>query len=235
MKTIRLFCIPLLLIAFTTVNGAEPHSAIKPVPRSGGWMTRHESFNKRVAQGKVDLVFIGDSITQGWEGKGKDVWAKYYTKRNTVNLGISGDRTQHVIWRLDNGNLKDITPKAAVIMIGTNNSGSNSPAEIADGVKVIVEQIRKKSPNTKILLLAVFPRGTNNDDARRKVNQGANAIFKKLADSKQVHYLDIGEHFLTDDGILEREIMPDLLHLSPKGYTIWTESIEKSLAKLLGE
>jgi len=84
-------------------------------------------------------------------------------------------------------------------------------------------------------LLAVFPRGTNNDDARRKVNQGANAIFKKLADSKQVHYLDIGEHFLTDDGILEREIMPDLLHLSPKGYTIWAESIEKSLAKLLGE
>ncbi|MBT4695041.1 MAG: GDSL family lipase [Planctomycetaceae bacterium] len=235
MKTIRLFCIPLLLTAFTTVTGAEPHSAIKPVPRSGGWMTRHESFNKRVAQGKVDLVFIGDSITQAWEGNGKDVWAKYYGKRNAVNLGIGGDRTQHVIWRLDNGNLKDITPKAAVIMIGTNNSGSNSPAEIADGVKVIVEQIRKKSPNTKILLLAVFPRGTNNDDARRKVNQGANAIFKQLADSKHVHYLDIGQHFLTDDGTLTREIMPDLLHLSPKGYTIWAESIEKSLAKLLGE
>jgi lysophospholipase L1-like esterase len=235
MKTIRLFCIPLFLFAFTTITGAEPHSAIKPVPRSGGWMTRHESFNKRVAQGKVDLVFIGDSITQGWEGKGKDVWAKYYTKRNTVNLGIGGDRTQHVIWRLDNGNLKDITPKAAVIMIGTNNSGNNTPAEIADGVKVIVEQIRKKSPSTKILLLAVFPRGTNNDDARRKVNQGANAIFKKLADSKHVHYLDIGEHFLTDDGTLEREIMPDLLHLSPKGYLIWAESIEKLLADLLGE
>jgi len=235
MKTIRLFCIPLLLIAFTTITAAEPHSAIKPVPRSGGWMTRHESFNKRVAQGKVDLVFIGDSITQAWEGSGKDVWAKYYGKRNAVNLGIGGDRTQHVIWRLDNGNLKNITPKAAVIMIGTNNSGSNTPAEIADGVKVIVEQIRKKSPSTKILLLAVFPRGTNNDDARRKVNQGANAIFKKLADSKHVHYLDIGEHFLTDNGTLEREIMPDLLHLSPQGYTIWAESIEKSLAKLLGE
>lgn len=235
MKTIRLFCIPLLLIAFTTITAAEPHSAIKPVPRSGGWMTRHESFNKRVAQGKVDLVFIGDSITQAWEGSGKAAWAKYYGTRNAVNLGIGGDRTQHVIWRLDNGNLKDITPKAAVIMIGTNNSGSNTPAEIADGVKVIVEQIRKMSPNTKILLLAVFPRGTNNADARRKVNQGANAIFKNLADSKHVHYLDIGQHFLTDDGTLTREIMPDLLHLSPKGYNIWAESIEKSLAKLLGE
>jgi lysophospholipase L1-like esterase len=236
MKTIRLFCIPLLLIAFTTFTAAEePHSAIKPVPRSGGWMTRHESFNKRVAQGKVDLVFIGDSITQGWEGSGKDVWAKYYANRNTVNLGIGGDRTQHVIWRLDNGNLKNIMPKAAVIMIGTNNSGSNTSAEIADGVKVIVEQIRKMSPKTKILVLGVFPRGTNNDDARRKVNQGANAIFKNLADSKHVHYLDIGKHFLTDDGILTREIMPDLLHLSPKGYLIWAESIEKPLADLLDE
>jgi beta-glucosidase len=236
MKTIRLFCIPLLLIAFTTFTAAEePHSAIKPVPRSAGWMTRHESFNKRVAQGKVDLVFIGDSITQGWEGSGKDVWAKYYANRNTVNLGIGGDRTQHVIWRLDNGNLKNIMPKAAVIMIGTNNSGSNTSAEIADGVKVIVEQIRKMSPKTKILVLGVFPRGTNNDDARRKVNQGANAIFKNLADSKHVHYLDIGKHFLTDDGTLTREIMPDLLHLSPKGYLIWAESIEKPLADLLDE
>jgi lysophospholipase L1-like esterase len=236
MKTIRLFCIPLLLIAFTTFTAAEePHSAIKPVPRTGGWLTRHESFNKRVAQGKVDLVFIGDSITQGWEGSGKDVWAKYYANRNTVNLGIGGDRTQHVIWRLDNGNLKNITPKAAVIMIGTNNSGSNTSAEIADGVKVIVEQIRKMSPKTKILVLGVFPRGTNNDDARRKVNQGANAIFKNLADSKHVHYLDIGAHFLTDDGTLTREIMPDLLHLSPKGYLIWAESIEKPLVDLLDE
>lgn len=236
MKTIRLFYIPLLLVALTTFTAAEePHSAIKPVPRTGGWLTRHESFNKRVAQGKVDLVFIGDSITQGWEGSGKDVWAKYYANRNTVNLGIGGDRTQHVIWRLDNGNLKNITPKAAVIMIGTNNSGSNTSTEIADGVKVIVEQIRKMSPKTKILVLGVFPRGTNNDDARRKVNQGANAIFKNLADSKHVHYLDIGEHFLTDDGTLTREIMPDLLHLSPKGYLIWAESIEKPLADLLGE
>jgi len=236
MKTIRLFCIPLLLIAFTTFTAAEePHSAIKPVPRTGGRLTRHESFNKRVGQGKVDLVFIGDSITQGWEGSGKDVWAKYYANRNTVNLGIGGDRTQHVIWRLDNGNLKNITPKAAVIMIGTNNSGSNTSAEIADGVKVIVEQIRKMSPKTKILVLGVFPRGTNNDDARRKVNQGANAIFKNLADSKHVHYLDIGAHFLTDDGTLTREIMPDLLHLSPKGYLIWAESIEKPLVDLLDE
>ena len=198
-------------------------------------MKRHNSFNTRVAKGNVDLVFIGDSITQGWEGKGRGVWAKFYGKRNTVNLGIGGDRTQHVIWRLDNGNLKDITPKAAVIMIGTNNSGSNSSKEIAEGVEVIVKQIQAKSPKTKILLLGVFPRGTNNADKRRKVNKGANTIFSKLANGKTVHYLDIGPKFLQKDGTLTKEIMPDLLHLSEKGYTIWAESIEPKLKELLGE
>ena len=99
------------------------HSAVTPEPRSGGWMKRHESFNQRVAKGNVDLIFIGDSITHAWESSGKAVWEKHYAKRNAVNLGISGDRTQHVLWRLDNGNIKNIHPKVAVIMIGTNNSG----------------------------------------------------------------------------------------------------------------
>ena len=216
-------------------SAAEPHDAIKPVPRAGNWMKRHESFNTRVAKGNVDLLFIGDSITQGWDGRGKAVWEKFYDKRNTVNLGIGGDRTQHVIWRLDNGNIKNIAPKAAVMMIGTNNSGSNSSEQIAEGVSVIVKQLRDKLPEMKILLLGVFPRGANNEDQRRKVNEGANAIFAKLDDGKHVFYLDIGKKFLEDDGTLTREIMPDLLHLSEQGYTIWAESIEEKLATLLGE
>ena len=211
------------------------HSAVKPVPRSGGWMERHESFNQRVAKGKVDLVLIGDSITHGWEGQGKSVWEKFYGKRNAVNLGIGGDRTQHVIWRLDNGNVKGISPKAAVVMIGTNNSGNNSPEEIADGLAAITKQLRNKLPKTKVLLLGIFPRGTNKDDGRRQVNEKANAIFKKLADGKDVHYLDIGDKFLETDGTLTRKIMPDLLHLSVEGYTIWAESIEPTLKKIMGE
>ncbi len=235
MKSIFLICTLLLSPPLSAAEKTKLHSALNPVPRQGGWMKRHESFNTRVAKGNVDLVFIGDSITQGWEGRGKGVWEKFYGKRNTVNLGIGGDRTQHVIWRLDNGNLKDITPKAAVIMIGTNNSGSNSSKEIADGVRAIVKQIRAKSPKTQILLLGVFPRGTNNEDKRRQVNEGANKIFSKLDNGKYVHYLDIGPKFLEKNGTLTREIMPDLLHLSEKGYTIWAESIEAKLAKLLGE
>jgi len=230
-----LLCLTTLLFAIAAIAEDKLHSATKPVPRSGGWTKRHQSFNKRVAQGNCDLIFIGDSITQGWEGRGKKVWAKHYTKRNAVNLGIGGDRTQHVIWRLDNGNLHRIKPKAAVIMIGTNNSGSNSSQEIADGVEVIVKQLRKKLPETKVLLLGVFPRGANKADKRRQVNEGANAIFKKIADGKSVHYLDIGQKFLKEDGTLPREIMPDLLHLSEKGYTIWAESIEAKLKELMGE
>ncbi len=237
-RTQSMLFLPALLLTLASTgfgDDKKSHDAITPVPRQGGWMKRHESFNKRVAEGNVDLVFIGDSITQGWEGRGKKVWEKFYGKRNSVNLGIGGDRTQHVIWRLDNGNVKDISPKAAVVMIGTNNSGSNTPEQIAEGVTAIIKQLRTKLPETKVLLLAVFPRGASDDDKRRQVNLKANAIFAKLDDGEHVHYLDIGPKFLNDEGVLTREIMPDLLHLSEAGYTIWAESIEASLVKLLGE
>jgi beta-glucosidase len=216
--------------------GAEdkPNDAIVPVPREGGWMTRHQSFNDRVKQGNVDLLFIGDSITQGWEGAGKGVWTEFYGKRNAVNLGIGGDRTQHVLWRLDNGNIEGIKPKLAVLMIGTNNSGTNSSEQIAAGITAIVEKLRTKLPETKVLILGVFPRGPNKDDAKRKVNEGANEIVKKLADDKNVYYLDIGPAFVADDGTLSKEIMPDLLHLNEKSYRLWAESIEPKVQELMG-
>lgn len=198
-------------------------------------MKRHESFNERVKKGNVDLLLIGDSITQGWEGQGKKVWEEFYTKRNAVNLGIGGDRTQHVLWRLDHGNVDGIKPKAAVLMIGTNNSNSNSSEQIAEGVKAIVDKLKEKLPETKVLVLAIFPRGANKDDAKRKVNQGANELIAKLADDKQVFFLDIGPKFLAEDGTLSKEIMPDLLHLNEKSYRIWAESIEDKLASLMGD
>ncbi len=225
----------------------KPNDAVIPVPRDGNWMKRHESFNERVKQGNVDLIFIGDSITQGWEGAGKNVWNEYYTKRNAVNLGIGGDRTQHVLWRLDHGNIDGINPKLAVLMIGTNNSGSNTSEQIAEGIKLIVEKLRTKLPNTKVLVLGIFPRADNfdaqknktekgtKDDAKRQVNERANEIVKKLADNQTVFYLDIGPKFLEADGTLSREIMPDLLHLNEKSYRIWAESIEPKVKELMGE
>jgi beta-glucosidase len=213
---------------------APPNDTTKPIPREGGWMTRQESINARAKQGNVDLIFIGDSITQGWEGNGKDVWQRYYGGRHAMNAGIGGDRTEHVLWRLDNGNIDGINPKLAVVMIGTNNAkGGNTSKEIAAGIKAIVERLRSKLPNTKVLLLGVFPRGEDNKDEIRKVNTGVNKIISELADDKNVFYLDIGPNFLMGGGVLPKETMPDLLHLSPQGYAIWAASIEPMVTKLM--
>jgi lysophospholipase L1-like esterase len=220
--------------AVTTV--VKQPSTVIPVPRDANWMKRHNSMNARVKQGNVDLLLIGDSITQGWENSGKGVWDKFYAKRNAVNLGIGGDQTQHVLWRLENGNIDGITPKLAMLMIGTNNSnGKELPENIAAGVKAIVDKLREKLPQTKVLVLGIFPRGTDDSDIKRQSNMKANEIIAKLADGKNVFYLDIGDKFLDSDRKLSKDIMPDLLHLSPKGYTIWAETVEPTVVKLMGE
>ena len=214
---------------------AQDHDAIKPVPRDANWMKRHDSFNARVKQGSVDLLFIGDSITQGWEGAGKAAWSEKYGKRNAVNLGIGGDRTQHVLWRLDNGNIDGIKPKLAVLMIGTNNSGQNTSEQIAGGITAIVTKLRDKLPETKVLILAVFPRGADATNKNRMVNEGANQIVAKLADGKNIEYLDIGPKFLDDKGGLSKEVMPDLLHLNAASYQTWADAIEPHVARMMGE
>jgi lysophospholipase L1-like esterase len=229
-----------LLASFFPVAGsardpdkAQPDTVV-PVPRDANWMKRQDLINSRAKEG-ANLVLIGDSITQGWEGAGKEVWAKYYTPRKTLNAGIGGDRTQHVLWRLDHGNIDGLKPKLAVIMIGTNNARDNKPEDTAAGIKAIVEKLRAKLPETKLLILAIFPRGEQPGDPLRLKNIAANEIVKKLADDKNVYYLDIGPKFVNADGTLGREIMPDLLHLSPKGYQIWAESIEPEVVRLMDE
>jgi len=227
-------CVSLLWTAVLAKD--TPLATVTPIPRKDAWwQKRHESMNARVKQGNVGMLLIGDSITHGWEGAGKETWKKYYEKRNAVNLGIGGDRTEHVLWRLENGNIDGIAPKLAVIMIGTNNSGGDKPEAIAAGIKAIVEKLRAKLPQTKVLILGIFPRGTDDKDARRQVGMKTNEIVANLADCKCVFYLDIGPKFLQPDRTLTKEIMPDLLHLSPKGYGIWAESIEPMVAKLMGE
>jgi beta-glucosidase len=227
----------LLLAAAISVSVLADHSAVTPAPRPDqGWKTRAELLNQRVKDNPdAQLLFIGDSITQGWEASGaKDVWEKYYGNRKAVNIGIGGDRTQHVLYRLQNGNLEGIKPKAAVVMIGTNNSNGedNTVEQIADGVKAIVKELRTREPQMKILVLGIFPRGENPNPQRGKVAQ-VNQIIQKLDDGQHVFYLDIGHRFLEEDGRLSAAIMPDYLHLTPKGYEIWAEAIELKLTELL--
>lgn len=200
------------------------------------WMPRHEDkLIEKNQMKKVDLVFLGDSITHAWEDKGKQVWEKKYAKRNALNLGFSGDRTENVLWRLQNGEVSDIDPKLLVLMIGTNNTGhrQDKPEETALGIKHILELLKSQLPNTKVLLLAIFPRGASVDDPLRKINDDINDIIKGYGDGKRVHYLDINHLFLDGNGNLSQSVMQDLLHPNKDQYKVWAEAMEPKITSLM--
>ncbi len=201
----------------------------------GWWKARHEQRLEQAKQGGWEIAFIGDSITQGWEGAGKPVWQEFYGSRKAINLGYSGDRTEHVLWRLLNGETDGYKPKLAIIMIGTNNTGhrKDPPADIAAGVAAILDELKVRWPDTKILLLGIFPRSANATDKPRVNNVEANKLLSALGDGQRVHFLDISDKMLTPEGVLTREVMPDALHPQAAGYRIWAESIEAKVAELL--
>ena len=217
--------------------------ALKPEVQTAAWaqawwMPRHkEKLEGLKKQEKIDLIMIGDSITHGWENGGRKVWDKYYAKRNAFNLGFSGDRTENVLWRLQHGAVDGISPKLAIIMIGTNNAGhrQDKAEDTAAGVKAIVDQLRTRLPNMKILVLAIFPRGKDATDGLRKLNDATNKILAGYADNQHVYYLDVNSKFLEDGGVLPAAIMPDLLHPNEKGYEIWAEAMEPTVKQLMGE
>jgi lysophospholipase L1-like esterase len=207
-----------------------------PDDPNNGFLKRHEGFLKDLAatNGNVGILFVGDSITDGWRGGGKQVFAKNYGEMHPLNIGIGGDRTQHVIWRLEHGEVEGISPKVAMLMIGTNNLGSNTNEEIAAGVTKIVHLLHEKLPQTKVLLLGIFPRGAKAEDPARGRIKAINAEIAKLDDGgKTVKYLDIGEKFLEPDGTLAKEIMPDALHPNETGYQVWAAATAHTLAEMM--
>lgn len=199
------------------------------------WAPRHEALVERMQQGGVDLLMIGDSITEGWANEGKTVWTQYYGDRNAVNLGFGGDRTEHVLWRLQNGEVDGINPKVAVLMIGTNNTGHRfeKPEETFEGIQAVVAELQKRLPETKILLLGIFPRDAEPNSPMRQLNEQVNAMVADWANGQPVEYLNINQAFLTDQGILTEKIMPDLLHLSAEGYAIWAKEMEPKLKAMM--
>ncbi len=213
--------------------------ATTPADRMGEawWKQRHERCVETTKKGGFDLIFIGDSITQGWEGGGKSVWNKFYANRNAANFGFSGDRTEHVLWRMDNGEIIGLHPKVAVMMIGTNNIGhkSSGPVETTQGVIAIVTKLRKAMPDTKVLLMSIFPRGATAMDQMRKEVAAASEGFRAIADEKTVFYRDFSRTFLTRDGDMWKNLMPDYLHPNEYGYELWARAMEPTLKRLLGE
>ena len=206
-------------------------------PKTGeiqtGFANSHKSFVAIAQKGEAQVVFLGDSITAGWNGQ-KALFEKEYGQYKAANFGIGGDQVQHVLWRVENGEFEGIKPKAVVLMIGTNNAGNpaHTPELIANGIKKIIAAIHQRSPDTKVLLLAVFPRAAKPTDAPRVKNEKVNAIIAKFDDGKKVHFFDIGAKFLTADGTLEKSVMPDLLHLNAASYQIEADAIREKLASL---
>jgi lysophospholipase L1-like esterase len=198
----------------------------------------HELFLARRTQGPIDLLFMGDSITEGWAGRGKAVWQKYYAPLNVANFGISGDKTQHVLWRIENGELDGITPKVVVLLIGTNNIGYPQE-DILAGDEKIVSEIHEKLPDTKLLILGIFPRG--GDPADPTVAEMRNKIIfvnKGLAtldDGNKTRFLDFGAKFETPDGKITDQYMYDLVPLHPNGdgYQLWADSMNPLLFEML--
>jgi len=240
----------------TTAPTTKPANPLHIGSRSGGWMKRHEAIVERIKKGNVDLLMIGDSITQNYEKNSppdnlyKPIWDEFYAPKNAVNLGISGDQTGNVLWRLMHGEIDGISPKAAVILVGTNDtrSGRRSVEETLAGINAIVDLLHQKLPNTKLLLLAILPSWDESFPEKPEKDLKINAALKeKYGNASDVTYMDIGPVFMKD-GKLDPSLYYDLklpkekdgsqrgpLHPTPQGQRMMAEAIEPTLKKLMGE
>jgi len=198
------------------------------------WMVRFMANLTRTQKGNIDLIFDGDSITANWMGPGHEVWNKNYAKLNAYDFGIPGDRTEHVLWRLDHGQVTGLHPKMIVLLIGTNNTANNTPEQISEGITAIIHEYQQLCPEAVILLQGIFPRGEEPTDPLRDKIKSINAIIAKLDDGKKVLYVDFGDKFLAPDGKITRDMMADFLHPVSKGYDIWADAIRPYIDKIFG-
>jgi lysophospholipase L1-like esterase len=224
-----------------------PVDASAPIPKTGNarFFEMHEKFLARAKAGPIDVLFLGDSITEGWT-RVPHIWEHYYGKYQPANFGIGGDQTHHVIWRIENGELDGIKPKVVVLMLGTNNSGQHTGGQIAAADGKIVSLIRAKLPDAKVLVLAIFPRGPRKNsegvvtyeailDAQKRMAAItlANAELAKLDDGATVRFLDINARFLGNDGTIPNIIMPDQLHPNAAGYQLWADAMRTLLDEMM--
>lgn len=241
------FAITLCIAACTVqaVPSAPVNPGTVPVPNSDALKGADSRINLRIAETRTrhyDVVFMGDSITHfwEWEGKGKEVFEKEFAGWDILNLATAGDRTEHTLWVIDQVDWKTLSPSVVMLMIGTNNrSAERYKTETAqdtfEGVKAVVAALRQKSPQTRILLLPIFPRGNDGTDILRIHNAQVNALLPTLCDGKAIRWIDFNHRFLdaTDGTTLHHDIMPDQLHPGPKGYQIWADAVKAPLSKLL--
>jgi beta-glucosidase len=246
-----ILCFAVIILSSATAHCAEQqaeradsvpkHQAIVPAPRiAEWWFARQAEKIGLMSKGDFDLLMVGDSITHNFENEevGLKVWEKHFVPRKAINLGFGGDRTEHVLWRLNHLPVLKEAPKGGVLLIGTNNIcwGSDTPKQAAEGVKAIARKLKEIYPDMEVLVLGVFPRRRNLDHPHRKqINELNSYLPELLKDINGVKFLDIGPAFLDENGFLSEEMMPDTTHPSEKGHEVWAEAIAPELKRMLGE
>lgn len=221
-------------------QAGAPSAAAMPAPRFDKedekraleYVREHERRLKALAAQRPDVIFIGDSGTQAWGVQGKDIWRERFVPLKAANIGSSGDRTQHVLWRIVNGEFAT-KPKAAVVLIGSNNTFYDSAEDITAGITAVVRAIRTESPDTRVLLMSILPRGNQLPNPRNDKSIAVNKAIAKLADGKTVWFIDIYAKYL-EDGQLRKDLFIDDSHLTAKGFAIWADAIAPQLKELVG-
>lgn len=222
--------VALLGLGFAPQDAKKPSSLV-PAPRTddGSIKREAECIKRATESGPVDVVFVGDSITQAWEGPGKAAWDKHIAPLGALNLGNSGDRTENVLWRLEKAPLTRLKAKHVVLLIGTNNlgHGTSNAQETLDGVKAVVTMLADQCAEANIHILEIFPRGERFNNMRGDICQINQALRAWVAGQKGARLMvhPIGDKFLSADGSISKDLMPDFLHLTPAGYEIWASSV----------
>ena len=229
-------------LAPVSQSQTRENTAVIPAPQGprmdANFIPKHEANIARAKLGNIDLLFIGDSIMQGWPSSGdwgKDVWEKYYNSRyNAAVFAVGYDRTQHVLWRMQNGEGEGYQPKVIQLLIGTNNLGPNTAEETIAGEKAVLADLRQRFPNARILITAIFPRGRPDDPIRKDV-AAVNEALSKMTDDRTVFFIDINKVFLNEGGTTNDGLKRDMLHPSAKGYQLWADAVKSMLDQLLSD
>lgn len=232
----------ILAIAFlggitSAVMLLRPKSSDRPMSRTEpSWMEFHNSINAYIKDKKVDLLFVGSTMTIGFaQDPGEELWYAYYGKRNVFNIGVPGDQTQNILWRMQNGNLEGYQPKTIVVMAGTENILVGQPVEeVVKGARAVVTHLQNRFPEAEIFLMGLPPVGFKNDTPSRSIGNATNVELKRFAEANdRISFFDISKEYLNEDGTINKDRMSDSMHLTREGYQVWATAIEKSLIRSL--
>ena len=214
-------------------------SIAKPNSEKPGWMARHANKLVEIANRKspIGCVFLGDSIFAAWEHLVPELWDRYFADLNALNLGFGGDRTEHLLWRIENGELDGYSASVILVLIGTNNTGHRKDdASVTSGaIQKIVEQIRCRQPQAQIALHAILPRGKRPTHPLRQLNNAINKAIFPLSEHENVHWLDFSNLFIDQDGFVPEGVMDDYLHPNANQYEPWGSRLRVALKQLMLE